>query len=141
MARGVNLVILVGNVGNDPDSATLPDGRCVTTFSLATSESWKDKNTGQQVEKTEWHKIKFFGNQAETIAQYVKKGSKLYIEGSLRTRKWKNKEEQTQSSTEVVGNEFRFLDSINSSSSASPAQAQPSEPAGGFDSFDDDIPF
>jgi len=156
MARGVNKVILIGNLGQDPEIKSTAAGASIANFSVATSESWKDKNTGQQVEKTEWHRVVAFNRLAEIIGQYVKKGSKIYIEGSLRTRKWQDKEGKDHYTTEVVANEMQMLDSkggaggMSSGGDYSASQSAPSsrnapapmtEPAGGFDSFDDDIPF
>ena len=102
MARGVNKVILVGNVGGDPETRYLPNGNAVTNVTLATSESWKDKQTGQQQERTEWHRVVFFGRLAEIVAEYVRKGSQIYVEGSLRTRKWQGQDGQDRYTTEVV---------------------------------------
>jgi len=153
MARGVNKVILIGNLGQDPEIKSTAAGASIANFSVATSESWKDKNTGQQVEKTEWHRVVAFNRLAEIIGQYVKKGSKIYIEGSLRTRKWQDKEGKDHYTTEVVANEMQMLDSKGgggassggdysaSAPSSRNAPAPMAEPAGGFDSFDDDIPF
>jgi len=89
-SKGVNKVILVGNLGKDPETRFMPSGGAVTTVTLATSESWKDKNTGQPQERTEWHKVSFFNRLAEISGEYLKKGSKIYVEGSLRTRKWQD---------------------------------------------------
>lgn len=110
MARGVNKVILVGNVGKDPETRYLPSGGAVTNLALATSESWKDKNTGQPQEKTEWHRVVFFNRLAEIVNEYVRKGSKLYIEGSLRTRSWEQ-DGVTRYATEIVVSEMQMLDS------------------------------
>lgn len=110
MARGINKVILVGNLGNDPETRYLPDGNAVTNISIATSESWKDKNTGQQNDRTEWHRVVFFRRLAEVAGEYLKKGSKVYIEGKLRTRQWE-KEGQKHYSTEIVADEMQMLDS------------------------------
>ncbi|MFT7243869.1 MAG: single-strand DNA-binding protein [Candidatus Azotimanducaceae bacterium] len=110
MARGINKVILVGNLGNDPETRYLPDGNAVTNISIATSESWKDKNTGQQNERTEWHRVVFFRRLAEIAGEYLKKGSKVYVEGQLRTRQY-DKEGQKHYSTEIVANEMQMLDS------------------------------
>jgi single-strand DNA-binding protein len=110
MARGINKVILVGNLGNDPETRYLPDGNAVTNISIATSESWKDKNTGQQNERTEWHRVVFFRRLAEIAGEYLKKGSKVYVEGQLRTRQYE-KEGQKHYSTEIVANEMQMLDS------------------------------
>ena len=102
MARGVNKVIIVGNCGQDPETRFMPSGGAVTNLSIATSESWKDKNTGDQQERTEWHKVVFFNRLAEIAGEYVKKGSKLYVEGSLRTRKWQGQDGQDRFTTEIV---------------------------------------
>lgn len=109
-SRGVNKVILVGNVGKDPETRYLPSGGAVTNLALATSETWKDKNTGQPQEKTEWHRVVFFNRLAEIVNEYVRKGSKLYIEGSLRTRSWEQ-DGVTKYATEIVANEMQMLDS------------------------------
>ena len=103
-SRGINKVILVGNLGNDPEHRVLPSGGAVTNISIATSETWKDKNTGQQQERTEWHRIVFFNRLAEIAAEYLRKGSKVYVEGSLRTRKWQDQNGTDRYSTEVVVN-------------------------------------
>ncbi len=108
--RGVNKVILVGNVGKDPETRYLPSGGAVTNLAIATSEQWKDKNTGQPQEKTEWHRVVFFNRLAEIVNEYVRKGSKLYIEGSLRTRSWEQ-DGVTKYATEIVANEMQMLDS------------------------------
>lgn len=102
MARGVNKVILVGNVGADPETRNMPNGNAVTSISLATSESWKDKQTGQQQDRTEWHKVVLFGRAAEIAAEFVRKGSQIYIEGQLRTRKWQGQDGQDRYTTEIV---------------------------------------
>lgn len=158
-SRGVNKVILVGNVGNDPEFRVMPNGNGVANVSLATSETWKDKNTGDQQEKTEWHRVIFFNRLAEIVEQYVKKGGKLYIEGRLQTRSWEQ-DGVKRYTTEIVASEMQMLDSrggggnmgdnafgqgqgqgssapaAKSSTAASP-QAAPAN----FDNFDDDIPF
>ena len=112
MARGINKVILVGNLGNDPETRFMPNGNPVTNISIATSESWKDKQSGQQQERTEWHRIVFFNRLAEIAGEYLKKGSKVYIEGALRTRQW-YKEGQKHYSTEIIANEMQMLDGRN----------------------------
>ena len=110
--RGVNKVILVGNLGADPDTRYMPNGGAVTTFSVATSEAWKDKQTGQQQERTEWHRVAIFGRLAEIAGEYLRKGSKVYLEGSLRTRKWQDQQTgQDRWSTDIVANEMQLLDS------------------------------
>ena len=110
-SRGINKVILVGNLGNDPETRYLPSGGAVTNISVATSDSWKDKQTGQPQERTEWHRIVFFNRLAEIAAEYLKKGSKVYLEGSLRTRKWQDKSGQDRYTTEIVAGEMQMLDS------------------------------
>ena len=110
MAKGVNKVILVGNVGGDPETKAMPSGSMVTNITVATSESWKDKQTGQAQERTEWHRVVFFNRLAEIVNEYVKKGSKVYIEGSLRTRSWEQ-EGVKRYSTEIVASEMQMLDS------------------------------
>jgi single-strand DNA-binding protein len=158
MARGVNKVILVGNLGQDPETKYSPTGSAMTNITVATSESWKDKQTGQPQERTEWHRVVFFNKLAEIAGQYLKKGSKVYIEGSLRTRKWQDKSGQDRYTTEIVSREMQMLDSRGQSGGyqndgysqqqapAAPAAPAPQQqpqaaPAGGFDDFDDDIPF
>ncbi len=163
MARGINKVILVGNLGKDPEAKFMPNGNAVTNITVATSESWKDKQTGQQQERTEWHRIVFFNRLAEIASEYLKKGSKVYIEGSLRTRKWQGQDGQDRYTTEIVASEMQMLDSRGGSADydspsapmqsaapqTTPPQSKPaSQPQGapaasdsGFDSFDDDIPF
>jgi single-strand DNA-binding protein len=158
MARGVNKVILVGNLGKDPETRYMPSGSAVTNLTLATSESWKDKQTGDQQERTEWHKIAMFGRLAEIAAEYLRKGSQVYIEGKLRTRKWQDKEGKDRYTTEIVADEMQMLGSKGggggaSASASAPAAASGSSqqrPAAVNDSvdsggppgdFDDDIPF
>jgi len=150
-SRGINKVILVGNLGADPENRMSQAGSAITNISIATSESWKDKNTGQQQERTEWHRVVFFNRLAEVAAEYLRKGSKVYVEGSLRTRKWQDQSGQDRYTTEIVGSEMQMLDSRNSGGDggygqggggmqpAPPAQPQPA--GGGFDPVDDDIPF
>lgn len=149
MARGVNKVILIGNLGRDPEVRYSPNGGAIANITLATSESWKDKNTGEQVDKTEWHRVVFFRRLAEIVGEYLKKGSKVYIEGKLQTRKWQDKEGNDRYTTEVVANEMQMLDSRGGSTSynqdeapaaQSAPQSAPQEPAPAGD-FDDDIPF
>jgi single-strand DNA-binding protein len=149
-SRGVNKVIIVGNLGQDPDVRYMPSGSAVTNISVATSESWKDKDTGQQQERTEWHKIAFFNRLAEVAGEYLRKGSKVYIEGSLRTRKWQDKNGQDRYTTEIVANTMQMLDSkgggapaggMDSAPQASSYNNQGSAPAETSIDFDDDIPF
>lgn len=157
-SRGVNKVILVGNVGTDPESRYMPDGNAVTNLSLATSETWKDKNTGQQQEKTEWHRLVFYRRLAEIVNEYVKKGSKLYVEGRLQTRSWEQ-DGVKRYSTEIIANEMQMLDSRGSAgssvgnsagnnndysahdSSSNQQQPQSQAPASDSGAYDDDIPF
>ena len=148
MARGINKVILIGNLGSDPEVKYMPSGEAVANISLATSESWKDKNTGEQVERTEWHRVVLFRRLAEIAGEYLKKGSKVYIEGRLQTRKWKGQDGQDRYTTEIVANDLQMLDSrgggagnFNQQPANSNAQQPQAAPAGGFDDFDDDIPF
>src|SRR5579862_1067980 len=109
MARGINKVILIGNLGADPETRAMPSGSSVANLRIATSESWRDKQTGEQQERTEWHRVAMFGRLAEIAAEYLKKGSQVYIEGSLRTRKWTDKQGQERYSTEIIGNEMQML--------------------------------
>ena len=116
MARGVNKVILVGNLGADPEVRYMPSGGAVAVVRLATSESWKDRQTGQTQERTEWHRVVFFAKLADVVAEYVKKGSKIYLEGRLRTNKWQDKEGNDRYTTEIVANEMTMLDSRGAAS-------------------------
>lgn len=146
MARGVNKVIIVGNLGNDPDCRYTQGGAAITNISVATSDTWKDKQTGQAQERTEWHRVVFFNRLAEIAGEYLKKGSKVYIEGSLRTRKWQDKQTgQDRYTTEIVAEEMQMLDSIGSNGTPEPQRQQPQysapPPPPEMDSFDDDIPF
>ena len=158
MAQGINKVIIVGNLGQDPESRSFPDGGSVCNISVATSESWKDKQTGQQKESTEWHRIVFKNRLAEIAQQYLRKGSKVYIEGKLKTRKWTNQQGQDQYTTEVMASQMQMLDGKNDNQSAAPQapqqhtyqnapQAQPQAPQAQSyqapaDDFDNsDIPF
>lgn len=111
MARGVNKVILIGNLGADPEVRFMPSGGAVANLRIATSESWKDKQTGEQHERTEWHTVVLFNRLGEIAGEYLKKGSKVFIEGSLRTRKWQDKTGQDRYTTEIVGSEMQMLDS------------------------------
>lgn len=157
MARGINKVILIGNAGGDPEVRYMPNGNAVTNITLATSDSWKDKQTGQQQERTEWHRVVFFGRLAEVVGEYVRKGSKLYIEGRLQTREWE-KDGIKRYTTEIVvdiGGQMQLLDARNDSQGSRPRQQQSSPPqqqqsshaqpqgqaAPNFDSYDDDFPF
>jgi single-strand DNA-binding protein len=109
MARGINKVILIGHLGADPESRAMPSGMTVANLRLATTESWKDKQSGEQQERTEWHNVALFGRLGEIAAEYLRKGSQVYIEGRLRTRKWQDKEGRDRYTTEIVGNEMQML--------------------------------
>jgi len=109
MARGINKVILIGNLGADPETRAMPSGTTVANLRVATSESWRDKQTGEQQERTEWHRVAFFGRLAEVAGEYLRKGSQVYIEGSLRTRKWQDKQGNERYSTEIIGNDLQML--------------------------------
>lgn len=154
----VNKVILIGNLGKDPDVRYMPSGEAVTNITLATTDTWKDKTSGDKKEATEWHRVVFFRKLAEIAGQYLKKGSQVYIEGSLKTRKWQDKEGQDRYTTEIVADEMKMLgsrqgsgDMNESATRERPAQSagaaqgsapQSKAPAGsGFNDFEDDIPF
>ena len=144
MARGVNKVIIVGNLGNDPDTRYMPSGSAVTNLSVATNESWKDKQTGEQKDRTEWHKVAMFGRLAEIAAEYLRKGSQVYIEGRLRTRKWQDQNGNDRWTTEIIADEMQMLGGRTGAgapamSDSPPPAAPPPEPSS--DDFDDDIPF
>jgi len=149
MARGINKVILVGNLGADPETRYTPSGSAVTNIRLATTESWRDKQSGEQQERTEWHRIVFFNRLAEIAGEYLRKGSQVYVEGKLQTRKWQAQDGSDRYSTEVVGNEMQMLGGRpgGGTSDFAPSQPKPeSRPAevsesSGSDEFDDDIPF
>ena len=144
MARGINKVIIVGNLGADPDSRAMPSGNAVTNISVATSESWNDRETGEKQEKTEWHRVVFFNRLAEIAAQYLKKGSQVYVEGKLQTRKWEDKEGNERWTTEVVANQMEMLgDRMSNDMSNDNASSSQSSSDNDFstDEFDDDIPF
>lgn len=143
MARGINKVILVGNLGADPETRYMPSGSAVTNIRVATSESWKDKQTGDQQERTEWHSVAMFNRLAEVAAEYLRKGSQVYIEGKLRTRKWQDKQGNDRYTTEIVANEMQMLGGRSGGASADPApRRQPAAMADSVaDDLDDDIPF
>ena len=160
MARGINKVILIGNLGKDPEVRYMPSGGAVANVTVATSESWKDKQSGEQQERTEWHNVVFFNRLGEIAGEYLRKGSKVYVEGSLRTRKWQDKSGNDRWTTEIVGNEMQMLDSKGGGSAQfeprqqsqpsgggqqnqpAPSSAAPASGNQGFDEdFDDDIPF
>ncbi len=151
----VNKVILVGNLGRDPETRYNPEGGAITNISVATTETWKDKTSGEKQERTEWHRVVFFSRLAEIAGEYLKKGSQVYIEGSLRTRKWQDKEGQERYTTEIVADRMQMLGSRQGAGDAGarersgeakePAVAGESKaakkPTGKFDDMDDDIPF
>jgi single-strand DNA-binding protein len=162
MARGVNKVIIVGNLGKDPETRYMPSGSAVTNLSVATTEAWKDKQSGDQQERTEWHKVAMFGRLAEIAAEYLRKGSQVYIEGKLRTRKWQDKEGKDRYTTEIVADEMQMLGSKGGGAAAGAAAGAGAGAAGGGAAsgggggsgraavndnggppgdFDDDIPF
>lgn len=158
MARGVNKVILIGNLGKDPEVRYMPSGGAVANITIATSENWKDKATGERQERTEWHNVVFYNRLAEIAGEYLKKGSKVYVEGSLRTRKWQDKNTGADRyTTEIIANEMQMLDGrgagggdFGGASSGGGQQRRSGAPAqqdeamagaGGAPDFDDDIPF
>lgn len=150
MARGINKVILIGNLGADPESRAMPSGMTVANIRVATSETWKDKQSGESKERTEWHTVAMFGKLGDIAGEYLKKGSKVYIEGSLRTRKWQDKQGNDRYTTEIQVNEFRMLGKKSDNENSGPrdsdagnqrntGQQSRNNPAGG--GFDEDIPF
>jgi single-strand DNA-binding protein len=160
MARGINKVIIVGNIGGDPDVRYMPNGNAVTNVTIATSETWKDKQTGQNQERVEWHRAVFFNRLGEIAGEYLRKGSKVYVEGSLRTRKWQAQDGTDRYTTEIVVSEMQMLDSRNNQQGGQQQQAPQNNqqsapqqrPGNGTkqslshqgpppDDFDDDIPF
>jgi single-strand DNA-binding protein len=154
MARGVNKVILIGNLGQDPDTRYMPSGKAVTNIRIATSESWKDKQTGDQQERTEWHSVVMYDKLGEIAAEYLRKGSQVYIEGKLRTRKWQDKEGKDRYTTEIIADQMQMLGGRGGagagggaggggesrSSRPAPSEERASAPAA-EEGFDDDIPF
>ena len=156
MARGINKVILIGNLGQDPEVRYMPSGGAVANLRLATSENWKDKNTGELQERTEWHTVVMFGRLGEIAGEYLKKGSKIYVEGRLQTRKWQGKDGNDRWSTEIVANEMQMLDSRGGGGGGASGGGwdEDQAPRGGSrgggarkqqtvppDDLDDDIPF
>ncbi|MHB8257322.1 MAG: single-stranded DNA-binding protein [Acidiferrobacterales bacterium] len=157
MARGVNKVILVGHLGKDPEVRYSPNGGAIANITLATSESWKDKTSGEKQERTEWHRVVFFNRLAEIAGEYLKKGAQIYVEGRLQTRKWQDKEGKDRYTTEIVAGEMQMLGSregrgvpadadmdqtpMGETRSAAPAGGQAGKGGGTADDFDDDIPF
>ncbi|MEC7030955.1 MAG: single-stranded DNA-binding protein [Pseudomonadota bacterium] len=148
MSRGLNKAMIIGNVGQDPEMRYMPNENAVVTLSVATSESWKDKQSGQMQDRVEWHRVVIFGKLAEIAGKYVKKGTKLYLEGSIRTRKWTDNQGQDRYTTEIVANEMQMLDSRSDAASAGASASMPaSEPVGAASAAspssneEDDIPF
>lgn len=145
MARGINKVLLIGNLGAEPEVRYMPSGGAVTNIRLATSESWKDKSTGEPVERTEWHRVVFFNRLAEIVGEYLHKGSKVYIEGSLRTRKWQGQDGQDRYTTEIVAGEMQMLDGKSDGAPAAAPSAIDQRMGQGAsksdDGLDDDLPF
>ena len=156
MARGVNKVILVGNLGADPETRYMPSGGAVTNVRLATTDAWRDKQSGEQQERTEWHRVVFFGRLAEVAGEYLRKGRQIYVEGRLQTRKWQTQEGQDRWSTEIVANEMQMLGGRGEAAAPPPSAEAP--PPGEWrreagqrrerapapapaEDFDDDIPF
>lgn len=149
----VNKVILVGNLGQDPETRYSQDGAAITNVSIATTDKWKDKSTGQMKQHTEWHRVVFFNRLAEIVNEYLKKGSAVYIEGKLRTRKWEDKDGNEKYTTEIVAEQMQMLGSRDSQDAEKPAKKQAVQPrrqpiqqmldqiSGGIDELDDDIPF
>ncbi|MBT8092725.1 MAG: single-stranded DNA-binding protein [Gammaproteobacteria bacterium] len=155
MARGVNKVIIVGNLGQDPETRYMPSGAAVTNFTVATNESWKDKQTGEQKDRTEWHRVAMFNRLAEIAAEYLRKGSQVYIEGKLRTRKWQGQDGNDRYTTEIIADEMQMLGGRGGSGGGSYGGGSQGGGSGGGqggggstppassgpDEFDDDIPF
>lgn len=157
MARGINKVILIGNLGNDPEVRYTPNGSAVANITLATSETWRDKQSGELQERTEWHRVVFFNRLAEIVGEYLRKGSKIYVEGSLRTRKWQDKTGVDRYTTEIIAAEMHMLDSRQGANAANTAQSSAATPpthetstippasnaglAAEVKDLDDDIPF
>ncbi len=146
-SRGVNKVMIVGNLGSDPEVRYMPSGGAVTNISVATSDTWKDKSSGEAQERTEWHRIVLFNRLAEIAGEYLRKGSKVFIEGGLRTRKWQDNSGQDRYTTEIVAREMQMLDSKSSGGAESTVDKKPLENQApqhnnaNIDDFDDDIPF
>jgi len=161
MARGVNKVILVGNLGKDPEIRYMPNGGAVANVTIATTDQWKDKQSGEMQERTEWHNVVFYERLAEIVGEYLKKGSQVYVEGSIRTRKWQDKEGKDRYTTEIIARDMQMLGSRgggagfsqepqgqprgaaapSSGASPTPASAPSSSSPGKTEEFDDDIPF
>jgi len=141
MSRGINKVIIIGNLGQDPEVRYSQTNIAVSAITVATSETWKDKQTGENKEQTEWHRCVAYKRTAEIIGEYLQKGSKVYIEGKLKTRKWKDKDGIERYTTEVIINELQMLDGPRKQSTAEPGKQPAQEPYLPPDDFDDDIPF
>ena len=152
MARGINKVIIVGNLGRDPEVRYTASGAAVANVTVATTDAWKDKQTGEQQERTEWHRVVFFGRLAEIVGEYLKKGRQIYVEGRLQTRKWEDQQGQERYTTEIVANEMQMLGGrgdVSDPGSAPRGEERESAESGAggkassnkFDDFDDDIPF
>jgi len=140
MARGINKVIIVGNLGNDPETKFTASGAAITRISVATSEGWKDKVSGEQQERTEWHRIVFFNRLAEIAGEYLKKGAKVYVEGKLRTTKWQDKDGNDKYTTEVMGSEMQMLDGRGEGDSSSKPSYQSNLPPKVTQVTNDDLP-
>lgn len=148
MAKGINKVILVGHLGQDPEIKYMPSGGSVANVSIATSDQWKDKESGEMKERTEWHRVVFFNRLAEIVGEYLRKGSQVYVEGRLQTRKWQDQNGNDRYTTEIVASEMQMLGGRGDNNQQSPQQSQaPAQnqqaamPSGGAADFDDDIPF
>ncbi len=146
MARGINKAILIGNLGADPETRHTAGGNAVTNFNIATSESWRDRQSGEQQERTEWHRIVMFGKLAEIAGEYLRKGAKVYIEGRIQTRKWQGQDGQDRWTTEIVANEMQMLDGRSGGGGSAPfddgGSSRPSGPPDdGGAGLEDDIPF
>ena len=144
MARGINKVILIGNLGGDPETRAMRSGGTVTNFTLETNEPGKDKQTGEQKDRTEWHKVAMFNRLAEIAAEYLRKGSQVYIEGKLRTRKWQGQDGNDRYTTEIIADEMQMLGSRGGRGAPAPSQgaSQPQQQSAAVsEDFDDDIPF
>ncbi|WP_428101551.1 single-stranded DNA-binding protein [Candidatus Rariloculus sp.] len=149
MARGINKAILIGHLGADPETRYMPSGGAVTNLRMATTESWRDKTSGDMQERTEWHSVAMFGRLAEIAAEYLRKGSQVYIEGRIRTRKWQDRDGNDRYTTEIVANEMQMLGGRTGAGAGAPARSAPAEApaqavastAGDSGDLDDDIPF